>query len=343
MATAPGERIPLVVVGGFLGAGKTTLVNHWLAEAGQPPAGQPARRLAVLVNDFGALDIDAELVRAAGGDTIALGNGCVCCQIGDDLSAALLQVLQRPETFDAVVVEASGVSDPWRIAQIALAEPTLALGGVVVVVDASAVLAHAADPLLADTLARQLDAADLLLVNKGDRVDAAERAAVEGWLDAHAPAVPRVATRDARLPLDWIDGRLGRGHPHAHAHAYEHEHEHENDHGSHAHAHPHEHAHDDPHHGNLFEGWSARPGGRYSATALKAALREMPTGVLRLKGLLPTDSLGWCEWQFAGRHGSLRRALAEPAAGAGVVAIGLRGRLPKAALEALLARCLISG
>lgn len=86
-----------------------------------------------------------------------------------------------------------------------------------------------------------------------------------------------------------------------------------------------------------------RPGGRYSATALKAALREMPTGVLRLKGLLPTDSLGWCEWQFAGRHGSLRRALAEPAAGAGVVAIGLRGRLPKAALEALLARCLISG
>ncbi|WP_343231026.1 GTP-binding protein [Variovorax sp. WS11] len=73
------QRLPLTVIGGFLGAGKTTLVNRWLREA-------EGKRIAVLVNDFGALNIDAALIVGASGDTIALTNGCVCCQIGDDLS-----------------------------------------------------------------------------------------------------------------------------------------------------------------------------------------------------------------------------------------------------------------
>ena len=107
-----GQRLPFTVIGGFLGAGKTTLLNHWLRHA-------DGQRLAVLVNDFGALNIDAGLIKAHSGDTIALTNGCVCCQIGDDLSMALIGVLQQRERFDAVVVEASGVSDPWRIAQLA--------------------------------------------------------------------------------------------------------------------------------------------------------------------------------------------------------------------------------
>ena len=117
-----GGRIPFTVIGGFLGAGKTTLLNHWLAD----PQGE---RLAVLVNDFGAINVDAALLRPEGDpadpQVMALSNGCVCCSIGGDLADALARVMDRRPSVDRIVVEASGVSDPWRIAQVALADPQL--------------------------------------------------------------------------------------------------------------------------------------------------------------------------------------------------------------------------
>ena len=163
--TSQQHSTTLTVIGGFLGAGKTTLLNSWLRAA-------QGERIAVLVNDFGELNIDAELITSVNGNAIALSNGCVCCQIGDDLSRALMQVMSSNVPFDAIVVEASGVSDPWRIAQLALAEPVLSLGGVIVLVDAAALLGHLADPLLTDTMERQLQAADLIIVNKTDLVSA---------------------------------------------------------------------------------------------------------------------------------------------------------------------------
>jgi len=312
---APGgarARIPLAVIGGFLGAGKTTLLNRLLSLSA-------GRRLAVLVNDFGALNIDAALVADQHGSTIALTNGCVCCQIGDDLSAALMSVLDAPLPFDGVVIEASGVSDPWRIAQIGLADPALALEAVVVLLDAAAVPAQSTDPLLADTLVRQLRHADLVVINKADLVDAAERARVRAWVAAQVGSVPVLETVQADVPLPLLTGLTPS------ALRYE----------ADCCSHPAHLPHDE--HGALFESWLHRPAGPLQAQQLRALLRAMPSGVLRLKGLLRTDEYAAAEIQFAGRHGSLRRAAGDGLPMEGVVAIGFKGRLPVQELEATFA------
>jgi G3E family GTPase len=295
--------LPLTVIGGFLGAGKTTLLNHWLRQS-------QGQRLAVLVNDFGALNIDAALIESSAGDTIALSNGCVCCQIGDDLTSALIRVLDAQPPFDGVVVEASGVSDPWRVAQLGRADPDLVLNAVLVLVDAEAVLAQARDPLLVDTLTRQLRGADLVVLNKCDLVSPAQRLAVREWIASSAGEVPLFETRQGALPLTLLSGLA-------------------------VHDRLADDAHDDPQHGALFEHWSCRPETVFSTTALRDWLKAPPAGLLRLKGVLCTGEPGratvWSELQFAGRHGTLRPARsAVPAAG--VVAIGLKGQLPQAAL-----------
>ncbi|MGE8641526.1 MAG: CobW family GTP-binding protein, partial [Achromobacter sp.] len=160
MATAGVARIPLTVVGGFLGAGKTTLLNHVLSAS--------RRRAAVLVNDFGPIDIDAGLVAQQADAVIRLANGCVCCSMAGGLDDALARVLALDPLPEWIVIEASGVSDPSRIAQVGMCDPLLQLEGVVVLVDVANVRALAADPLLSDTVARQLKAADLLVLNKTD-------------------------------------------------------------------------------------------------------------------------------------------------------------------------------
>jgi G3E family GTPase len=197
------DAIPFSVIGGFLGAGKTTLLNRLLR-------GATGQRFAVLVNDFGALDIDGRLVADHGGDTIALANGCLCCTIGDSLVTTLLSLLERPERFDHVVVEASGVADPGRIADLAVLEPRLARDGVIVVVDAAHVRERAADRRVGDTVTRQLAAADLLVLNKVDL--AQDLAALRGWLPTHS-AAPVLEARHADVPLGLLFGLDRHGGP----------------------------------------------------------------------------------------------------------------------------------
>ena len=318
---------PLTVIGGFLGAGKTTLLNHLLSTPDVP-------RLAVLVNDFGAINLDASLIASRDGNTVALTNGCVCCTMGDDLSNALIQVLAAQPPFEGIVVEASGVSDPWRIAQIGLVDPDLRLDAIVVLVDANAVLQQAADPRLVDALATQLKRADLLVINKASDADAATREAVAHWCKTHAPGATQVWTDHAQIDPalvlgTWQTACAGQA---------------ESGEGTRAAA---ERFAQRPLrapaglHQGLFTSWSQplhQPLSREASDALRAELTRLAPQLLRLKALL-RDERGWLELQLAGRQVSQHRLPAQAhtdSAGA-VVAIALQGELPEAELQAAFA------
>lgn len=195
LAGSARTRAPLTVIGGFLGAGKTTLLNRLLADA--------SGRTAVLVNDFGAVNVDAGLIADHDGKTLRLTNGCVCCSLADGFLDTLMRVLAEP--FDHIVVEASGVGDPWSIAEIALIEPGLWLGAVIVLVDAERLTGQLRDARIGDTVRRQIEGADILVLNKVDLVDAT---AIENARDALVsikPAVRIVEAVSARVPFDILD------------------------------------------------------------------------------------------------------------------------------------------
>jgi G3E family GTPase len=298
------------VVGGFLGAGKTTLLNHILA-------GLAGIRAAVLVNDFGAVNIDATLIGTRQGGVIALSNGCVCCSIGGDLTDALIRVMSRSPAPEWIVIEASGVSDPWRIAQVGLADPGLELDGVIVLVDATAASEHARDPLLRDTLVRQLAAADVVVLNKGDLASESQLGEAHDWTRRTVPGVPIFEVAHAAVPPEALNGlaaaRLFSAGGVVGAEG----------HGNHA---------------SQFESEALACEGRYSAEKLRALLAHMPAGVLRAKGVVRTDEADASVLQFSGRHGSLRALETASVANLElVVAIGLRGMLPAQALRDALA------
>lgn len=208
--------IPVTVIGGYLGSGKTTLLNHLLRQTGD-------RRIALLVNDFGDIGIDGDLIARADGDTITLTNGCVCCMIGSDLTTALWSVRDRPDPPDHVIIEASGIADPAPIAHHALT-PGFDLDGIVVLLDAETVRRRERHPVVGRTIRRQLAAADVLVLNKTDLVSAGQLAELTDWLAGSAPGVPVLPARDGAVPLPAL---VGFGHdiapdpdPPSHAHDY---------------------------------------------------------------------------------------------------------------------------
>lgn len=153
-------RVPFTLLGGYLGAGKTTLLNRLLT------AGQ-GRRIVVLVNDVGAVNVDAALVASHDGTTLALTNGCVCCGLGDDLAATLEQVRSMSPPPDHVVMELSGVGEPARLAPWANTTG-FRLDGIVVLVDAEQIVELVERRYVGDTIRAQLGAADVVLLTKTD-------------------------------------------------------------------------------------------------------------------------------------------------------------------------------
>ncbi len=187
-----GQRVPITFVGGYLGAGKTTAINEVLTVADRP--------IAVIVNDAGAINIDAALIKGCDGDSIELTDGCVCCTAIDDMGAALDTIRARTEPPDHLVIELSGIAEPANVIPWGRSAGFL-LDGVVIVV--------AVDQLLDDDLPHwirlhieaQVDAADLLVLTKTDLSPASAVTAARERLARLAPATP------------ILDGGLGRREP----------------------------------------------------------------------------------------------------------------------------------
>lgn len=192
MGAAPPDRIPVTLIGGYLGAGKTSLLGHLLAHAG-------GGRIAALVNDFGALGLDAALVARRDAETVTLTNGCVCCSIADDFGAALDAQVRSPRPPDRIVVETSGVADPGKSARYAHGWPGVRLDAVVTVVDVETIRARAKDRFTGSLVVRQVEAADVLVANKSDRVAPPERRSTADWLARHAPRAARIETCHGRV------------------------------------------------------------------------------------------------------------------------------------------------
>jgi len=192
------KPIPVTVVGGYLGAGKTTLVNHILRSTDE--------RIAVIVNDFGEISIDEDLIVAADSDKLTLANGCICCTLADGFAVALNTVQSAEVPPERLLIEASGVADPAQIAAYGHT-PGLALDAVVVLADAEQVRRQANDRWVADTVRMQLAAADLLVVNKVDLLDSPDDAdALCDWLSGLAEQAALVRTSRAAVPVDVLFG-----------------------------------------------------------------------------------------------------------------------------------------
>lgn len=245
---------PVTVIGGFLGAGKTTFLNQLLAAGGA--------RYAVLVNDFGEINIDAGLIASHDGTTMSLINGCVCCSIGGGFLETLGSLLDSGRQFDHIVIEASGVGDPWRIAEIALVEPVLRLNRVIVLADATRIGQLIADARVGDTVRNQFAKCDVVLVSKGDLAgEAGLEHARREILSIRPDAVIEIAARDVMSNLLATKQSREPGRFRAEAVA-------SNTAG----------------HEAEFRRWAYCRDGAFDRERLAVALKELPPQLLRLKG-----------------------------------------------------------
>ena len=188
--------LPTLVIGGYLGAGKTTLVNHLLRHA----SGQ---RIAVLVNDFGDINIDADLIRGQFGDVLELSGGCVCCSFGADLVGALMRVSARIPAPDVVLIETSGVAMPAAVARSARLVPGLSVLGVVAVWGGMTGQAQAQGLYVGGRWMQQIQEADLLLLNKVDLLSSAELIQTQTWLAGLNTTASRLDTSQSAVPTSF--------------------------------------------------------------------------------------------------------------------------------------------
>lgn len=199
-----GRRVPLTFVAGYLGAGKTTIVNELLRTTDRP--------IAVIVNDVGEINIDARLIRRHSGDTIELSDGCVCCSAVNGFGAAFDTIRARATPPDHVIVELSGVAEPARMIPWGRSAG-FRLDGIMTLVAADRFMELVARIDIGETIEAQIEAADVLAITKVDLVRPDSLASVRRQLRQISPGVPIVEAQDPTVPsmLLRIGGRRPGG------------------------------------------------------------------------------------------------------------------------------------
>ena len=195
--TGPETVQPVTVIGGYLGAGKTTLINHLLRNAN-------GVRLAILVNDFGELAIDEDLIEAEDDDIISITGGCVCCSFGNDLGEALMALAAISPRPDHVVIEASGVAIPSAIVGSVSLLRGFRNDGVIILADAETITKSARDKYMGDTVQRQITDGNIVLLNKVDLVSTDQRSQAKAWITGQNPTARIVETVSSVVATDIV-------------------------------------------------------------------------------------------------------------------------------------------
>jgi G3E family GTPase len=299
------NRVPITLISGFLGSGKTTVLNELLS-------GNHGLKLAVIVNDFGSVNIDASLIKAEDSAMISLENGCICCSSSGQLTEAIDNVIGLEEPPDAIVVEASGVADPQSTLFLALTNKKIKLDGLVTVVDADSVLERLHERRLEVLIERQIEAADVVLLNKADLASKERLVKIQKWIASKAPQAVVVESKFGNVPpavLVGLESAYFEGNRDPQTEMRHH------------------------HHDDELETWTFSSPIPLDRDSLMEVMRSLPETIIRAKGILQMKDepehrvifqLVGKRWEFTQGEG-----WADETPQSSLVLIGLPGSIPE--------------